>query len=269
MAATKTISADVLSTLQMGKVEGGVYFLPPHRYSRERYVELAEVINNAGGKWNRKAKGFTFKGTPEAFRRALEVGETVNVQQVTQFFPTPPDVAARMASMIELKCDGVTVLEPSAGHGALAIAAAEHCARHSTFAYLTLIEKDTANFATLNDTFYKPTKPIKGAHCRGILQRDFLACTLPASLEYGYDAVIMNPPFSRGDDIKHILHAWEFLKVGGKLVALCANGPKQNKMLKPWAESLGGTWEVLPAGTFKDSGDKGTKIETVLLTANA
>ena len=74
-----------------------------------------------------------------------------------------------------------------------------------------------------------------------------------------FDAVIMNPPFKRGLDIKHIKHAYQFLRVGKPLVALCYNGKKQNAELKPWAD----TWEVLPSGTFKESG---TGAEVVLLT---
>lgn len=244
----------------MGKIEGDVYKLPPQRFSRERYVELAEVINNAGGKWCRKAKGFIFKGSPEAFRRALASGETVNVQQVTQFFPTPADVAYKMVQMANLN-GGAYVLEPSAGRGAIALQIQNESRNRGLGVTCTMIEKEASNCGALINEFSGTT----GWH---VLQRDFLECTPPGST-IAYDAVIMNPPFTRGSDIKHILHAWDFLKRGGKLVALCANGPKQNEMLRPFCESLGGTWEVLPAGTFKDSGDKGTNIETVLLTAYA
>jgi 16S rRNA G1207 methylase RsmC len=69
----------------------------------------------------------------------------------------------------------------------------------------------------------------------------------------------MNPPFADGADIKHILHARTFLNPGGKLVAICANGPRQQAALQPLASS----WEPLPAGTFKESG---TNVNTVLLT---
>jgi len=37
----------------------------------------------------------------------------------------------------------------------------------------------------------------------------------------------MNPPFENGADIKHIQHAMKMLKPGGRLVAICANGPRQ------------------------------------------
>jgi len=72
----------------------------------------------------------------------------------------------------------------------------------------------------------------------------------------------MNPPFANAQDIEHIQHAFSLLKVRGRLVAICANGPRQNDRLRPFVEELGGTWEVLPADTFKASG---TSVNTVLL----
>ena len=76
----------------------------------------------------------------------------------------------------------------------------------------------------------------------------------------------MNSPFERGADIAHIRHAFQFLKPSGRLVALCADGPKQNAALRPWVEELGGTWERLPAGTFKS---EGTGVNVVLLVVDA
>jgi len=72
----------------------------------------------------------------------------------------------------------------------------------------------------------------------------------------------MNPPFVNGQDIQHITHALHMLKPGGRLVAICANGPRQQEKLRPIVEQHGGRWESLPADTFKDSG---TGVNTVLL----
>ena len=69
----------------------------------------------------------------------------------------------------------------------------------------------------------------------------------------------MNPPFAKGADIKHIRHALQFVKPGGRLVALCANGPRQQRELEPIAS----TYEPLPEGSFKSSG---TSVRVVLLT---
>jgi uncharacterized protein YcaQ len=76
----------------------------------------------------------------------------------------------------------------------------------------------------------------------------------------------MNPPFENGADIKHIQHAMHMLKPGGRLVAICANGPRQQAILKPLAENSGGWWEDLPAGTFAE---QGTNVNTALLVIEA
>jgi 16S rRNA G1207 methylase RsmC len=68
----------------------------------------------------------------------------------------------------------------------------------------------------------------------------------------------MNPPFERGADIQHIEHARKFVKPGGRLVAICANGPRQRERLMPLATH----WEDLPAGTFKA---QGTAVNAALL----
>lgn len=70
-----------------------------------------------------------------------------------------------------------------------------------------------------------------------------------------------------GADIKHIKHAMTFLRPGGRLVALCANGPRQNAQLMPLVEEHGGTWEVLPEGSFKSQGT-GVNVAMLSLTLN-
>jgi predicted RNA methylase len=91
-----------------------------------------------------------------------------------------------------------------------------------------------------------------------VTQADFL----DVSELGGADVVIMNPPFKDGADIKHILHAFSLLRTGGRLVAICADGPRQQKKLKPWALGIGGTWESLPGGTFAEAG---TSVRSALL----
>jgi 16S rRNA G1207 methylase RsmC len=80
-----------------------------------------------------------------------------------------------------------------------------------------------------------------------LIQADFLECN--ADRLGLFDSIVMNPPFKMGRDIKHIKHARTLLAPGGRLVAICANGPRQNEQLRPLADS----WEVLPAGSFKES----------------
>ena len=60
----------------------------------------------------------------------------------------------------------------------------------------------------------------------------------------------MDPPFERGADIEHIRNAYTKLKPGGRLVAICANGPRQRDELG----ELCTDWIDLPAGSFKEQG---------------
>jgi hypothetical protein len=62
--------------------------------------------------------------------------------------------------------------------------------------------------------------------------------------------------------MRHIEHARKFLKPGGRLVAICANGPRQHAKLRTMAEDLGGEWFDLPAGSFESVG---TSVSTALL----
>jgi hypothetical protein len=83
------------------------------------------------------------------------------------------------------------------------------------------------------------------------------------SLNHREQRIVMNPPFANAEDIKHITHALTLLKPEGRLVAICANGPRQNNALRPLVTDLKGSSEDLPADTFKDAG---TGVRTVLLT---
>lgn len=178
-------------------------------------------------------------------------------QAVSAFnlFQTPPEIAARMA---ELTGNASRILEPSAGLGRIykalrtAQPAAEICLVEQSpdcvkeLYRLTEIDKQ----ATLKQADFLEVKPASEGNAAIILK------DLPFAF---FDAVVMNPPFERGRDIKHILHALKFLHNGGLLVALCYNGVRQNKELKPLAT----TWEVLPEGSFQS---EGTRASVVLLT---
>lgn len=72
----------------------------------------------------------------------------------------------------------------------------------------------------------------------------------------------MNPPFAKGQDMAHIAHALAFLASGGRLVAICANGPRQSAKLRPVVEAAGGWWIELEDGAFAESG---TNVRTVML----
>src|SRR5205085_10543186 len=73
-----------------------------------------------------------------------------------------------------------------------------------------------------------------------------------------FDRIVMNPPFANGADILHIKHALKMLAPDGRLVALCANGPRLREQLMPLASE----WIDLPEASFKE---QGTNVNVALV----
>ena len=160
-------------------------------------------------------------------------------------FQTPEPLAARLASMIGTG----RILEPSAGLGRLyrAVRAQD---RES---HITLVEIA----AECAGELYRATEQDGNSR---LIQGDFLEQS-PEILGR-FDAIIMNPPFKMGRDIKHIRHAQSFLVPGGRLVSLCAAGPRQREKLQPIVSE----WYDLPAGSFKE---EATNVSAALIVIDA
>jgi methylase of polypeptide subunit release factors len=88
-----------------------------------------------------------------------------------------------------------------------------------------------------------------------------------------YDRIVMNPPFTADQDIDHVLHAYDLLNPGGRLVSVMSPGwqTKTNGKCRRFRDfymhlmnekSLAMEPEVVPPGTFKESG---TTIGTVIV----
>jgi hypothetical protein len=183
----------------------------------------------------------------DALRETLRAG--VQVVTAPQLFPTPIDLAQRMVGLAVIE-PGHRVLEPSAGTGRLLGAMGGQMFGHlPERGELVAVEVNQGLADLLRREF-----PLTDVRCS-----DFLGCNGDLGT---FDRVVMNPPFANGQDIKHIEHARAMLKPGGRLVALCANGPRQAEQLKPQAAA----WIELPADTFKEAG---TGVRAVLLTMNA
>lgn len=166
----------------------------------------------------------------DAMKLALKGG--VQVVSAPQLFPTPLEIAERMVDFLDIG-PGMTVLEPSAGTGNL-LQAIMNDDRASAVVAVEINQ-------SLADRL-KMEYPLAHVHCLDFLEYE--------RGNYPVDRIIMNPPFEKGVDIRHIRHAFEMLKPGGRLVALCANGPRQREEFMDMAEH----WEDLPAGSFAQQG---------------
>lgn len=198
---------------------------------RLRLRHLRESTEAVGEEMAQEAKRFQDLAREDRAPRAVSA---------FNLFQTPPEVAARMIE--ELGSVDGPILEPSAGLGRIYRAIREQYSNP-----VTLVEVASQCCAELY-------REIESDRAATLLQRDFLECDLGK-----FAGIVMNPPFKMGRDVKHIKHAINHLAPGGKLVALCFNGTRQNKQLRPLASS----WEMLPAGSFKS---EGTRADVVLMT---
>ena len=188
----------------------------------------------------------------DAMRQQLRNGGA-QVVIAPQLFPTPAPLAEMVARLARL-APGARVLEPSAGTGSLVHAALQilNEAGGSASAFHA-IEIDRALAGRLQERHSQLT-----VRCADFLE------LVPEEFE-AFDSVLMNPPFLNAQDIKHIEHARRFLKPGGRLVAICANGPRQQAALRHVAVGTGGFYRPLPEGSFASSG---TQVATALVVIN-
>lgn len=241
MAVTISLDAETRAILARMSVAGCVAILPPEQLARPVYEKVNKALIMLGGKWNKQKRGHVFATDPTALLQGAEVsGAVENLKQKYQFFETPEDLAADMVSRLRLQ-PGERVLEPSAGRGRLV----EPCMRAG--AHVTAIEIWDANIPFL----------VKLLPTSNVITADFLDAGSYDGV--GVDAVAMNPPFSNKQAIRHIRHAWGWLRDGGRMVAICDGGALVNQSgierdFQKWLREINAEVEQLPAGTFTESG---------------
>lgn len=216
---------------------------------RPIYVKVDKVLKAAGGKWNRSRGVHIFQeNATDVLEQAMLVGEIRLVKQELGQFYTPRALADKAAALLEIH-EGMTILEPSAGRGALADAAKRAGAER-----VVCVEVDPRNMPFLKDhTAYNA---------------DFLYWG--DSPQRSYFRILMNPPFARQDDARHFLRAMSFLNDGGRIVAIMSSAVKwrETPLYEAARQAIyrsGGTIDDLPPGSFKESG---TGVNAVLVTYN-
>lgn len=233
--ANATLSPEVTDILSRAVITDNLLVLPPGQLERKLYEQVAKAIKAAGGAWRTKKQGFVFDSDPRAkLGLALSTGVVIDEKKLRQAFYTPAAVAAEIAKLSDVK--GHRVLEPSAGGGALVEACLAHGARQ-----VDCIELEP----TCSEQLMGPGRVV----------------TIANFLEIGpyhqFDRIVMNPPFTKNQDVKHVTQAKEWLAPGGKLFAVVPD--KENPKLAAIGAEL---VKRFPAGAFKESG---TAVATRLI----
>lgn len=244
-------SATVLSELALLTPRDNVLLLPTVHLMH--YAKLRAMLLTAGAKYDGGLPGFRFKPNVVAkdVLSSLLAGETVNPKKDFQFFASTAPVVEAIRGQLPESLHGKSMLEPSAGDGVLADLGKELGAN------VTTVELWEQNVVELTNKGYAP------------VAEDFLKLT-PADLGL-FDVIVANPPFTKGQDIKHLLHMTRFLKPDGRLLCVTSLAWKTSKVKAAVAfqEFLTGAqaeFIELPAGTFNESG---TSVGAVLVCLQA
>lgn len=241
------VTDDVMLILTNCRTEGDKLYLPGE-LERGTYLSVNKVLEAAGWKWNRGAKAHVSDGAAEeALDQIVLTGEVTRPQDFG-FFETPDPVADMLAEEADLR-PGQIMLEPNAGRGALVRRMALIAGRLDCF------EVQAKHVAYLRAAFRGLPVTVE--------EQDFLTAP-PAPW---YDRIMMNPPFARRADVKHVLHAYRFLCPGGVLAAVMSAGARFRQDLlaqefRALVDRSGGYIEAIPDGSFVESG---TNVRTVMV----
>jgi predicted RNA methylase len=256
------IEQSVLDALNKCAFNGNVITMP--QLDRELYVKVNKVLEIIGAKWSRKDKGHTVEDdTWDKLAEAMTVGEVLDPKKELQFYPTPPDLCRRMTDAAGILA-GRRVLEPSAGTGNI-VRAIFNAATGADCVKVVAIEIESRFVDILAEQRLKTVYANESNFA--IINADFLTYSGDLGL---FDAVIMNPPFRKGQDIAHVTKAYHLLKPVGRLVAITSPGwtfrnDANHHTFRSSVEALKSNahWDRLEQGTFKEAG---TMVNTILLT---
>lgn len=231
--------SELIENLRKMTVNGNRLELPSDVVFKN-YNEIKSALTKAGGKYSKC--GFLFTSDPSEIVNRLCGGEVIDDKKKYQYFSTPRDLAI---DLVDFACidEGMSVLEPSAGKGSIAV----HIRKD---AIITVVEINPANIKELELVASE-------VHCIDFLKfkgREF-------------DRVVANPPFTKNQDIYHVMHMYSMLKSGGKLVSIMSRswitGSQQKQVaFKKFINDVSAEVVDIESGAFKESG---TNVATCMV----
>lgn len=196
--------------------------------------EAKRVLEALGGTEDAKdSEQFIFTYPVDDILRMVQVTGMIPDTYAHQFYPTPPEIAEAVATAANVGPNH-TVLEPSAGQG--------HLADMLPANQVTCVEVASLHCHILRTKGYAD-----------VIKADFLDW----SPGRRFDRILMNPPFTKGQWIRHLEHAATLLASGGILVAvLPASASSKRDLLQGYTCTFS---EPIPF--------PGTSIEVTIMTA--
>lgn len=232
--------------LQNCQWDGQLLTLPHVQFKQKAYLEAKKWIEETGGSWNTSKQGFTWEFDANRVVQILLQGRRYNLQKEFQFFATPAKIADLAVSKFTSIEPDMTILEPSAGRGALVEAVHRRCPSAVVDCYELMPE----NVPYL--------EKVEGAH---IVGTDF------TKAEGKWQRIIANPPFSGNQDIEHVYMMYDHLPIGGEMSVITSQHWKfaqDNKCqyFRQWLQDNNADITDIDGGEFKESG---TSVATSLI----
>jgi len=259
----KKLSPEALSVLDCDVIIRGSFLSIEKPLDRKLYVEVNAALEALGGKWDRRSKAHIFSEDPVgALDQVLVDGGFHDKKQDLQQFFTPTKLASDIVARANVA--NRVVLEPSAGEGSLVREALKYGP-----AKIVAVEKDPKLIGSLVRLVSEQPLPSPVLVVEGDFLQSDKFVLLNGSPEI--ERVVMNPPFTRQQDIDHVVRAHSLLTKGGLLVAIMSAGTefRENHKARAFRDlvlSSGGSIERLPDDSFVSSG---TSVRTVLVTMRA
>lgn len=225
--------------LQKCVVNGNIVKLPDIQLDRKLYLDVAKSLELIGGKWKgSKVAGFVFLDDPTNLLAEIANGEKRNLKKEFQFFATPDNLADELVYLADLKQHD-TILEPSAGQGAIIKAINKVCdcipdCYELMSLNVTILNKSELKFNLIGTDFLKHENKL-------------------------YTKIIANPPFTKNQDIDHLREMYECLSRDGRIVCIVSESwvkgtQKKQIEFKQWLEEVNAEILDIEKGTFKESG---------------
>lgn len=252
------LTQEQIKILKEGKIEENKFYLQ-WQLDRKQYININEILETIWLKWNRWKKAhiiddFSQEDLENAINDVIETWEVETLKETIkkfQFYPTPKEVAEYLVELAEIK-ENESILEPSAWLWNIAEIIREKYTDNKWALYsdLILCELDSNKCSELlNKSFV-------------VYEWDFLNYTP----EFRFNKIIANPPFSKSQDVKHILHMYKLLSEWWRIVSIASSSIKTREWkLYDELKNLNPEFIELPEWSFKESW---TLVNTVIVVIN-
>ncbi|ANO35613.1 hypothetical protein A6E01_20595 (plasmid) [Vibrio breoganii] len=250
VSITKSSLPDgVVEELKLLTIEGNAIVLPTQQLVH--YAKIRQVLIKAGGKYSRGK--FIISGkTPSEVLSGLLGGVVVKSKaKEMAFFATKDEAARRVVDAVRVRLDldsSSLILEPSAGHGAIADVVR------------------SLGLPVITNEIWEDNRRIleaKGYHPYAF---DFLDTSLGS---FGVDrpmtAIMLNPPWGKFVELQHVYHAYSLLDESGVLSALIAPSyltslTAKAKAFREWLKSVDADESEVSSGSFEGTSVSGVHL---------